>query len=581
METRLAVGSDFTVMNLSQAPRSFKSAFKGARTGFVLVGVFSCFLNLLHLVVPIYMMQIYDRVLSSGRFETLAYLTALAVIALIVLGILDGARTAVLARIAGWIATRTGDEVLEASVRRSLTDGPALNAGLRDLSRVESFIGSPSVNPVFDAPWAPIFLVLIGLLHPVLGAIALFAAVLLFLIALANEYFTRGQHVASTQAREEANRFAEYGVSNAEPVIAMGMLDRLTSLWRERDEAARKDTIAAISVSAWWAGTGRAVRLIVQIAMLGVGAYLVLINQLSPGAMIAASLLLARALAPVEQSISAWRSFVGARDAFNRLDSTLAESTVSDDRLQLPPPKPELAVHDVAITLPGQELPLLRGVNFDLGPGDSLALIGPSGAGKSVLCRSLVGLVKPARGTVRLGGADLHAQHSDDIGAHIGYLPQSVDLFAGTIGQNIARLDMIDPEKVIEATTLLELHEYFLALPNGYETEIGPNGSFLSGGQRQLVGLARAVYGVPQLIVLDEPNAHLDQDSEQRLLRALDRLSKLGSVVVITAQRVSLLKAVKKVGVINKGQLLHYGTRDAVLRDINLPPKAQAAGKNT
>ncbi len=541
-------------------------AIAKSRRAFVVVGVFSFFLNLLYLVSPIYMLQVYDRVLGSGRTETLFYLTIIALAALVVFGILEALRTAVLSRVGTWLHSSVGDVALGASMRSALAQKPVGAQGLRDLQQVQTFLGGNAINPFFDAPWTPIFVVIIWMLHPALGVMALASAVALFLIALLNEAITRAPLREAAGSANQAFRDAERVLSHSETVQAMGMLPEVARRWRRLSVSAQDKVAEAAERGGWVSGLSRFVRLAVQVGILGLGALFVLRGELTAGGMIAGSILLGRALAPVEQSINAWRNFVGARLAHQRLNTLLKDNPEPSEGMTLPPPTGALTVENLFVRVPNSEALILKGVQVDLAPGEALAVVGPSAAGKSTLCRAIVGVVEPVRGCVRLDGADVLQWPRSQFGAAVGYLPQTVELFAGTIRENIARLAEGDPEAVVRAAQLADVHEMILQLPDGYETMIGPDGANLSGGQRQRIGLARAIYGDPKLIVLDEPNSNLDQTGEIALIGAIEKLKQYGATIVIVAHRQSALSAVDKVLVLNSGAVDVFDTRDNVIK---------------
>ncbi|MEO1040268.1 MAG: type I secretion system permease/ATPase [Pseudomonadota bacterium] len=541
-------------------------ALRDARAAFVVVGVFSFFLNLLYLVSPLYMLQVYDRVLASGSRETLFYLTVMAVGALVVFGALEGLRTATLARAGAWLNRRLASPILHASLRSNLARGAGGAEPLRDLQQVQGFVGGPSVNPFFDAPWSPIFIILIWMLHPWLGVLALATGVVLFAIALANEFLTRKPLEEGAGASAAAMGEAQRIVAHSETVRAMGMLPALEQRWSGRNAAAQARQLTATEASGWLTGLSRFVRLSAQIGVLGIGALMVLRGEMSAGAMIAGSILLGRAVAPVEQSINAWRGFVGARMSHGRLRTLLTDHGAEPERTALPAPRGKLSVEHVYVRAPGSDRFILRDVSFKLAPGEAMAIVGPSAAGKSTLCRTLCSVMPVFRGTVRLDGADLNHWPERQLGAAIGYLPQTVELFDGTVRENIARMQETSAEAVTEAASMAGVHDMVLQMPEGYETPVGPNGINLSGGQRQRIGLARAVFGTPKLVILDEPNANLDQAGEAALSQTIAALKAAGSGVVMVAHRQSALAAVDKILVLNNGAVDMFDSAETVLR---------------
>ena len=423
-----------------------------------------------------------------------------------------------------------------------------------------------------DAPWTPIFIVVIFMLHPLLGWISLAGALVLFGLAFSNELATRGLLVRAGGASVGALRQAEAAVRNADAVEAMGMMPALIRRWHasnaealalQSDASMRSGVITALSKFA---------RLALQIGILGTGAWLVILNELTPGAMIAGSILMGRALAPVEQAISTWRSMIAARGAYERVKEQLDESEPRGRAMPLPPPSGRLSVEGVSFVHPGAEAPTLRAVSFQLQPGETLGLIGPTAAGKTTLARLLVGNLVPRAGHVRLDAMDVARWETEDLGRHIGYLPQDVELFGGTVRENIARMDVGDAEAVVAAARLAGVHDMVLRLPKGYDTEIGEGGTALSGGQRQRIALARAVYGSPRLIVLDEPNANLDGEGEEALVKAIGVLHDEGVSIVVIAHRPSILQTADQVLVLKAGAVQGLGPRDEVLTKLTGQP---------
>jgi PrtD family type I secretion system ABC transporter len=552
-------------MGENRQPSALETALREARRGLAAVAALSLFLNLLVLVSPLYMLQIFDRVLSSGHLETLLALTVVATFALLVFGLLEVIRRQALVRIGAWLDRTLAEPVLAASVGEALAGRAVGGQPLRDLAQLRGFIGGESVFPIFDAPWTLVFLVVIWLLHPWLGALALASSALLLALALANELAMRAPLKQAGERWLHAQRRGETAVRNAEVVQAMGMLPALLQGWhRDAERALGQQTIAG-DRGAVFVGAAKFLRLFVQVGILGVGAFLVLRGELTGGGMIAGSILLSRALAPLEQAIGAWRGLVGARAGYDRLRLLLARHPGGAPAIRLPVPEGRLSVERLAFKAPGSDRLILKGVAFELDAGEMLAVIGPSGSGKSTLCRLLTGIWPPSAGHVRLDGAEVHAWERADFGRYVGYLPQDVELFAGSVRDNIARMAAAPDEAVIAAARLAGAHETILRLPDGYATEIGPQGAALSGGQRQWIGLARAMFGAPRLVVLDEPNASLDQAGEATLIDALGRLKEQGATVILVAHRPSLLRHVDRLLVLQGGAAVLFGARDEIL----------------
>lgn len=531
---------------------------------------FSCGLNLLMLTSPIYMLQVYDRVITTGRLETLLYLTLIVAVALAVLGAMDAVRGVVLSRVGAWLQRRMAPVLIAASLRAAVNGAPSSAQALRDLTQIQSFLGSSGIVPFIDAPWVPFFVIVLWLLHPWMGVFALCSALVLFGFALWNEMATRKAMSEANQANVVAVGQAEAAIRNAEVVEALGMTRTLIGRYEEQSNEALLAQSRASETSAHILGTTKFLRLFLQSAILGLGALLVVSGDMTPGGMIAGSILLARALAPVEQAIGTWRNFISARTSHDRLQALLrASATLDKEGMLLPPPTGRLSIESLVYVPPGSNKPVLRGISFEVQPGEVIGVIGPSAAGKSTLCRLIVGIYKPTQGHVRLDGADVTHWNREQFGHYVGYLPQDVELFQGTVRQNIARMGEGEPEWVVSAAQSTDVHEMILRLPKSYDTEIGPRGHALSGGQRQRIGLARALYCDPKLIVLDEPNSSLDADGEMALQETISRLKAYGTTVIMVAHRPSALTHVDKVLVLQNGAVTHFGPRDEVLQAMS------------
>lgn len=555
------------------------------RPYFLWAGIFSLAINLLLLAAPLYMLQVFDRVVTSRSHETLLMLTIAAVTALVAMAALDAVRARLLAAAGLALDRRLGPRVLQRLLEGARAPGGEESApSLRDVGALRSFLAGPGVIALFDAPWLLFFLVIIFLFHPLLGAIALGGALLMGLLAGLNERLTRRALEDARSAGRRAGRFIDAGLRNLEVIAALGMLPGIAGRWqRLNDEAIGHQATASAAASSFSAAIKLA-RQLVQIAMLGAGTYLVIEQRASAGVMIAATILLARALQPVETLVASWRSVVEARAAWRRLRGGPAGAAPAPavhlspnlpvPAAVLPPVRGALEVERVTFTVPGRDAPLLRGASFRLAPGEALGVIGPSAAGKSTLARLLVGVWRPAAGAIRLDGMDVAAWPREQLGPQVGYLPQDVELFAGTVADNIARFEAADAAAVLRAAERAGVHELILRLPKGYDTDIGENGAALSAGQRQRVALARALYGSPRLVVLDEPNASLDHEGEVALLAALETLKAEGVTVVIVAHRPSLLRGVDKFLVLREGAVEAFGPRTEILRRV-LPPGAR------
>lgn len=535
---------------------------------FLYAGLFSLVINLLLLAPPLFMLQVLDRVLTSRSDETLLVLTAAAMAALVMMVLLDVLRGRLLVAAGVALERLVGPRVLDGLLRRAARlSGPQVLGGARDVNVLRTFLAGTGVISLFDTPWLPLFLLLIFLFHPLLGAVALAGAIAMLTVAFCNERATRAPlERAQTEARR-AGRMADANVRNAEVVAALGMQAAVTRRWIALNEAALREQVRASVVGGNFAGVSKFVRQLIQLAMLAAGAWLVVDYGVTAGVMMAATIILGRALAPVETLVASWRTFVEARSAWRRLDELLKDEPVSA-KTELPAPQGRLEVERAVFALRVEDRPIIRGVSFSLAPGETLGIVGPSAAGKSTLARLIVGIWRPQVGAVRLDGAEVSAWPRERLAPHLGYLPQDVELFAGTVAENIARLGEPDALQVIRAAQRAQVHELILRLPNGYDTEIGEAGQALSPGQRQRIAFARALYGEPRLVVLDEPNSNLDRDGETALLQGLKALKEEGVTVVIIAHRPSLLAGVDKLLVLREGIIDMFGPRVDVMARV-------------
>jgi len=536
---------------------------------FVYAGLFSLAINLLLLVPPLYMLQVFDRVLTSRSGETLAMLSVAAIGALLVMALLEVVRARLLAAASVALDRNLGPRVLDGLLAQTARlSGAAHLNGLRDVAALRSFLAGPGLRTLLDAPWLPFFLLVIFLFHPLLGALALAGALAMVMLAWLNERLSRGPLERAQAEARRAGRFIDASVRNAEVVNALGMLPAVTRRWQTLNDAALVEQLRAVGVGGTFAGWTKFTRQFIQIAMLAAGAYLVVTQEVTAGVMMASTILLGRALAPVETLVAGWRGMVEARSAWARLDQLLKATPVAEPGTQLPAPAGKVQVEQLVFGFRPGVRPVLRGVSFALEPGEALGLIGPSASGKSTLARLIVGVWRPVSGAVRLDGADVSAWPREQLGPHIGYLPQDVELFGGTVAENIARLAAPDDAEVVRAAQRAHAHEFILRLPKGYDTDIGEGGQALSPGQRQRVGLARALYGSPRLVVLDEPNADLDHDGEEALLRTLQSLKEAGVTLIVIAHRPSLLRGVDKMLVLRDGAVERFGPRAEVMERV-------------
>lgn len=547
------------------------------RASLVAASVFAGVVNLLQLTLSLYMMQVFDRVLPTRNLDTLLYLTLIALAALGLLALLDGVRTRIMQRLGRWMEQRVAPEGFARALESRLRDRPYRLDALRDLAAIRAFLGSPAALALYDVPWVPVFLVVVVLLHPLLGAVALSGAAVLLALTLLAELATSRLLREANSAALAGQRRAESYLRNAEAIDAMGMLPAVLSRWQSDADAAGTPLNRAIDRSAPLLALTRFARLAVQIMLLAVGAWLVIRQELTAGVSIAASVIMGRALAPVEQMIGGWKQVVQARQSWRRLQAFLTLPRLRPPGHGLPAPRGRLSVERVSFGFAGAAAPVLKGIGFTLEAGESLAVIGPSAAGKTTLARLLTGTLQPLAGSVRLDGADVAAWPREDLGRHLGYLPQDVGLFDGTVFDNIARMAAAAPEAVHRAARRAGCHGMILRLPKGYETAIGEGGEHLSGGQRQQLGLARALFGDPRLVVLDEPNSNLDSEAEAALLAALRELRRDGATVVLVTHRPSLVQGVDKVLMLRDGVAEAFGPRAEVLKWLTKPAALREA----
>jgi PrtD family type I secretion system ABC transporter len=546
-------------------------------------GAFSLAINLLYLAGPLYMLQVYDRVVPSSSETTLVMLTLALLMAYVALAGLDAMRARVLTRASVKLDREIASAVMTASIDQPI--GGARSQSLRDFDTFRQFVSGAGIHALFDLPWAPVYIAVIFMLHWSLGVFALACGVVLVLMALLNEGLVGKQLGGANAAAARNYAFTEMSLRNTEAIRAMGMTPGLLERWgTDRDQMLGRQVIASDRAGAIQSVI-KFLRLSMQSVILGLGAYLVIAHTVTAGAMFAASLLLGRALQPVEQVVGAWRGIVAVRGAFRRLRQLFSAIARQDRDLALPKPAGKLSVEGVSYVAPGSPRPLLRNVSFEIEAGEILGIIGPSGAGKSTLARHLVGVLAPTAGTVRLDGADVAAWSRNGLGAHLGYLPQDIELFADTVACNINRFQPGDDPAVLEAARLAGVHELILRLPNGYNTAVGEGGAVLSGGVRQRLGLARAVYASPSLVVLDEPSSNLDADGDAALANCLIELKKRGVTVVLISHRPASIVAADKLLLLKDGAVELFGPRLDVLarlapRPVNRPAPVMAQARS-
>jgi ATP-binding cassette subfamily C exporter for protease/lipase len=551
------------------ASDELRDAVGALRAAMLTVAVFSGFINVLLLSPSLYMLQVYDRVLGSRNATTLLVLSALVVGAFLFMAALEAVRTWVLVRVGARLDAQLNARVFTATFERNLRR-PGSNTAqpIHDLNTVRQTLTGAALLAAFDAPWLPVYLVVIFLMSPALGWFALVGALLLVVLAVINERVSKPRLDEAQKFAMQSQQALTNHLRNAEVIEAMGMLPQIRGRWFELHRKQLQSQARASDLAAILSGATRFVRIALQSLVLGYGALLVLEGRMTGGMMIAASILAGRALAPVELLVANWKQIVSGRQAYARLRELLGVHPPRREGMSLPRPHGKVSVEAASAAAPGTQRLILRNLSFSIAPGEVVAVVGPSASGKSTLARLLVGVWPPAGGSVRLDGASVFDWNKDELGPHVGYLPQDIELFDGTVADNIARFGEVDAEGVVEAARLVDMHEQILRLPMGYDTPLGSDGSNVSGGQRQRIGLARAFYGDPALIVLDEPNSNLDEAGEKALVETLRAAKAKGKTVVLITHRISTLATADKILVLAEGALAAFGPRDEVFKAL-------------
>jgi PrtD family type I secretion system ABC transporter len=550
-----------------------KAALRQCSSKLLIVIFFGFFINLLMFVAPLHMLQMYDRVLVSRSEVTLIVLTLLAIGLLMVYGVLDGVRSRLMTRIGLQFDESMSDRMLnmvfDIAVRRpSITSPQQL---IRDVDSVRDFIGGQAIIAISDAPWVPIFIAVCFILHPVLGFISLFGAILVFALAASNEWLTKEKLSEANRLWIKTSNQAAVSLKNSEIVKALGMIPGIKNSWTDNRNRALGHQSTASDRAGAIIACSRFIRMGLQVVILAAGGYLAINDEITPGTMIAASIIMGRALAPVEMAVAQWRNFIGVRDAYKRINDMVDNyPSGPDEVMELPPPVASISLESIYVVAPEQPVSnlIIRDLSLNFVPGTITAIIGPSGCGKSSLVRAIVGVWATVRGAVRIDGAKIENWRSEKLGPYVGYMPQDVELFGGTVAQNICRFQDVNSQEIIAAAQKAGVHELVLKLPDGYDTNIGTGGQALSGGQRQRIALARALYMSPRIIVLDEPNSNLDSAGEKALADAMIGAKNSGATVIVVSHRPSLLSSADNIAVLNQGQLVKVGPRDQILSEL-------------
>ncbi len=550
-------------------------ALSASKQAFIYVGFFSLFVNLLLLVPSFYMMAVYDKVMVSGSESTLLMLSLITLFLFLVMGGLEWIRSQILIATSAKLDGLLGGRVFDSVFAQSLANRGAAGAqAMQDLLQLRQFLTGPGVFAFFDAPWMPIYIILMFLFHWSFGVVAILAGITLASLAIWNELSTRDDMADASKKAIEVSQFTQRNLRNAEVIEVMGMMPRLRERWRQKQETVLGLQGHASAKAGLISSLVKVVRLTIQSLVLGLGAFLAIHKEISPGLVIAGSILMGRALGPLDLMISTWRGFLATRESYKRLAGLLDDFPQRDEAMPLPLVKGEIRVDQLIVVPPGAALPVLKNLSFHLEAGQLMAIIGPSAAGKSTLVRALLGIYRPTKGAVRLDGCEIQNWNRQQLGDCIGYLPQDVELLDGSINENIARFNQLDPAKVVAAAQMAGVHEIILSLPQGYDTHVLGNGHSLSAGQQQRLGLARALYGNPQLIVLDEPNSNLDQAGDQALFESLVLLKQQGKTVIVVTHRNNLLSLADKVLLLVDGQIGGFGSPEEILGKV---AKRQAA----
>jgi len=557
--------------NKKQATGSeLKEAILASKKSFLVVGFFSMFINILMLVPSLYMLQLYDRVLTSKSEDTLIMLTAIVIVMFLTMSLLEIVRSKILVKVGNkldfLLSTRVFDSLFELANK---SPGKASSLPLSDLTSVRQFMTGNGLFAFFDAPWIPIYIAVLFMFHPMFGYFSIFAAIVLISFTIFNEYSTKVKLAEANTLSRASTMYVDSNLRNAEVINAMGMKVNVQGIWKEKYYGFLNAQNDASNKAGIWANVSKGTRMLFQSLILGLGGYLALKSEVSPGMMIAGSIIMGRALAPLDLIIGSWKGFSSARASYHRLETLLDEFPKHKEYMELPAPEGEILLEGVVVVPPGAKQPSIRGISMMINKGDVVGIIGPSAAGKSSLARIILGLWPLASGKARLDKADVHQWDKVDLGKYIGYLPQDIELFEGTISQNICRFTEVNSDKVVEAAKKAGVHEMILRLPEGYDTKIGPGGESLSGGQRQRIGFTRAIYDNPVLVVLDEPNSNLDEQGELSLVKAIEALKETNTTVVLITHRPSILQVTNKLALIKDGLLEIYGDTNDVLSKMS------------
>ncbi len=562
--------------NQKTVDSELKATLKKSKDSFVYVGFVSMFINILMLVPSIYMLQLYDRVLASRSEYTLLMLTLITVVLFAMLGSLELVRSRILVRVGNKIDSELSSRIFNAMFAlANKYPGKASSQPLGDLTQIRQFMTGTPLFAFFDAPWMPIYIAILFLFDVYFGVFAIFAAIIILSLTIINDKKTKNELENANKTYQSSTNFVSASLRNAEVIEAMGMHENVKKRWMDRYIDFLNQQSRASDEAGIWSNLSKTLRMLFQSLMLGLGGWLAIEGLVTPGMMIAGSIIMGRALAPLDLLTNTWKQFVNAKQSYYRLEALLTDFPVAKEPTPLPAPKGNISVENLIVVPPNSQIPSIKGITLSIPAGEIVAIIGPSAAGKSTLARTMLGVWQPHAGKVRIDSAELSHYNKVELGKHIGYLPQDIELFEGTVSENIARYNEPDPEKVVEAAKIAGVHDMILHLPEGYDTPIGVGGATLSGGQRQRIGLARALYDFPKIVVLDEPNSNLDDLGEQALVNAVLYLKQKGTTVVLITHRPAILNITDKIALLVEGTLKMYGPSAEVIAALAPKPVAQ------
>lgn len=562
--------------NHKSVDSELKAVLKKSKDSFIYVGFVSMFINILMLVPSIYMLQLYDRVLASRSEYTLLMLTLITVVLFAMLGSLELVRSRILVRVGNKIDSELSSRIFNAMfAMANKFPGKASSQPLGDLTQIRQFMTGTPLFAFFDAPWMPIYIAILFVFDVYFGIFAIFAAIVILTLTIINDKKTKEELENANKTYQSSTNFVSHSLRNAEVIEAMGMHENVKKRWLNRYIDFLNKQSTASDEAGLWANLSKTLRMLFQSLILGLGGWLVIEGRLTPGMMIAGSIIMGRALAPLDLLTSTWKQFVNARQAYHRLEALLADFPEPKEPTPLPAPTGNISVENLIVVPPNSQIPSIKGITLAVAAGEVVAIIGPSAAGKSTLARTMLGVWQPHTGKVRIDGAELSHYNKAELGKYVGYLPQDIELFEGTVSENIARYNEPDPAKVVEAAKIAGVHDMILHLPQGYDTPIGVGGATLSGGQRQRIGLARALYDFPKIVVLDEPNSNLDDLGEQALVNAILYLKQKGTTVILITHRPAILNITDKIALLVEGTLKMYGPSAEVIAALTPKPVAQ------